>query len=150
MNRRTKTLWLPGMVTLLGASLSLMIFQQSGTHPSYWTWKGAIVLMFYWPWLALLPLCGAAGAYLGKHAHAQLGTRVAVATSPALLLLIVMCGILPLEMIADGFSWFRVVYFAVAIVNWVVIPAAALLFGAAPFLRHSRGEAETLFSTSEV
>lgn len=134
MNNRTKTLWIPAMITLLGASLSLMILQKTGFRPNL-IWKGPIAVLFYLPWLASLPLPGAAGAYLAQREHARISRRLLVAMSPALLLLVVMSIILPLEMIVDGFWWFRLVYFAVAVVNWVVVPGAALLLGAVPFLR---------------
>ena len=134
MSHRTKRLWLPGMITLLGVSVSLMALQMLGYRPNL-IWKGRIAVMFYWPWLATLPLFGSAGAYLAQRARAHLATRLAVAAFPALLLLIVMCAILPLAMAVDRFLWFRLTYFAVAVVNWVVIPGLALLLGAAPFLR---------------
>ena len=139
MNYRTRTLWLPAMITLLGASLSLMILQKTGFRPNL-IWKGPIAVLFYVPWLASLPFVGAAGAYLAQRAHAAIGRRVLVATSPALLLLIVMSMILPLAMIVDGFWWFRFVYFAIAVVNWVVVPGAGLLLGAVPFLREQHAE----------
>lgn len=134
MNYRTKTLWIPAMMTLLAASLSLMILQKTGFRPNL-IWKGPIAVLFYVPWLASLPLAGAVGAYLAQRAHAAVSRRLLVATSPALLLLMVMSIILPLELIVDGFWWFRLIYFAVAAVNWVAVPGVALLIGAAPFLR---------------
>lgn len=134
MNYRTRTLWIPAMITLLGASLSLMILQKTGFRPNL-IWKGPIAVLFYVPWLASLPLAGAAGAYLAQRAHAPISRRMLVATSPALLLLVVMSIILPLDMIVDGFWWLRLVYFAVAVLNWVVVPGVALLLGALPFLR---------------
>jgi len=136
MNYRTRSLWIPAMITLLGASLSLMILQKTGFRPNL-IWKGPIAVLFYVPWLASLPLVGAAGAYLAQRAHAPISRRMLVATSPALLLLIIMSIILPLDMIVDGFWWFRLVYFTVAVVNWVVVPGLALLLGVAPFLRRA-------------
>jgi len=133
MNYRTRTLWIPVMITLLGASLSLMILQKTGFRPNL-IWKGPIAVLFYLPWLALLPFAGAAGAYLSQRGHAPVSRRLLVAASPAVLLFIVMSIILPLEMIVDGFWWLRLVYFGVAVANWVAVPGVALLLGAAPFL----------------
>ncbi len=142
MNHRTRTLWVPGMITLLAASLSLMALQLLGYRPNL-IWKGPIAVMFYWPWLATLPVFGATGAFLAQRAHARQMTRLAVAASPALLLLVVMSLILPLEMLVEGFWWFRFVYFAVAILNWVAVPGTALLIGAAPFLRSNAVSADS-------
>ena len=142
MNHRTRTLWIPAMITLLAASVSLMILQKTGFRPNL-IWKGPIAVLFYLPWLASLPLAGAAGAYLAQRAHAPISRRLLVAASPALLLLVVMSIVLPLDMIVDGFWWFRLVYFAVAVVNWVVVPGAVLLLGAAPFL-HGASEQRIL------
>jgi hypothetical protein len=139
MNERTRRIWLPGMITLLGASLSLMVLQRTGYRPNL-IWRGPIAVMFYWPWLACLPITGAAGAYLAQRAHAPVKTRLAVAASPALLLLIVMLLILPETMVVDGSPWLRLLYFAIAVANWIVVPGLALLLGALPFLRKNASQ----------
>lgn len=137
MNHRTKSLWLPALVTLLGASVCLMACQLWGMQPRL-IWVGKLAMTFYWPWLATLPFFGAAGAYLSQHGQATLRVRLAAALSPALIILIVMIGILPLGLVVDGFHFFFFVAFALGAINWVAIPALALFLGALPFLHNSR------------
>jgi len=136
MNSRTKNLWLPGAATLLGASVFLMALQRTSFQPRL-VWIGHAAMLFYWPWLAGLPVFGAFGAYLSQRAHGPLKARLAAGLSPALVMLVTMCVILPVGLALDGFSMFRLFYFALALANWVVLPAFALLLGAAPFLRET-------------
>jgi len=136
MNYRTRSLWLPALTTLLGASVSLALFQYLGMRPRL-VWVGNMGMSFYWPWLATLPLFGAIGAYLSQRAQAPASARLASGLSPALVMLIVMCLILPWALAIDGFSFLRFISFGLGLINWVLIPACALLLGAAPLLRNS-------------
>jgi hypothetical protein len=136
MNHRTKSLWLPTLLTLLAASVSLMATQFLGVQPRL-VWIHGMGVTLYWPWLAGLPLCGALGAYLSQRARGPLRARLTAGLSPALIMLIVMLLILPLGLAIDGLHFFIVVGFGLAIANWVALPAVALLLGAGPFLRES-------------
>lgn len=139
MNYRTRTLWLPGMIMVLGASLSLTIFVRTGSRESL-TWRaGPIVLWLCWPWFASLTAVGAAGGFLSRRGGVSIRTRLAVVIPPALLIAVCMCIfsdlsalILHLDLILNRFWW---LYLTIAVANWVVLPGAALLLGAAPFLR---------------
>lgn len=133
MNYRTKSLWLPSLITLLGASISLALFQLTGVRPSL-TWIGGLALTFYWGWLGTLPIIGAVGAYVSRRSNSSVLKRLAAATAPALVMLIVMCLVLPWGLVLDGLHFFRLVSFGLGLINWVVIPALALLVGALPFL----------------
>jgi hypothetical protein len=145
VNDRSKNLWLPGMASLLGASLLLMILQRTSYQPRL-VWFGHMAMLFYWPWLAGLPAFGALGAYLSKHAHGSLRTRLVAGSSPALVLFATFCVILPVGLAVDGFSLFRFTYFCLAVTNWVVLPALSLLLGALPFL--SESPAQTTYRTT--
>jgi hypothetical protein len=134
VNDRTKNLWLPGMITLLGASLLLMALQRTGFRPRL-VWMGDVAMLFYWPWLAGLPVFGALGAYLSQRARGPIRTRLAAGLSPALVLLIAFGLSLPFGLAIDGLSLLRLGYFGLAVVNWVAIPGLALLLGALPFLK---------------
>jgi len=134
MNDRTRNLWLPGMVSLLGASVLLMTMQRVGLRPRL-VWMGNVAMLFYWPWLAGLPVFGALGAYLARRADAPIWARLAAGLSPALVLLGTMLLILPWGLAIDGFSLLRLAYFGLAVANWVILPGAALLLGAIPFLQ---------------
>lgn len=134
MNHRTKSLWLPALTTLLAASVSLMVTQNLGMQPRV-VWVGKMGMTFYWAWLATLPLFGAFGANLSRRAQGPTRVRLAAGLSPALVMLIVMCLILPWGLAIDGCDFLRLVGFGLGLVNWVVIPGIALLAGALPFLR---------------
>ncbi len=138
VNDRTKNLWLPGMVTLLGASLLLMLLQFVGFRP-HLVWMGNTAMLFYWPWLALLPVFGALGARLSQRARGTIWARLSAVLSPALVMLAAMAASLPFGLAIDGVSFFRLVLFGIGVTNWVVLPALALLLGALPFLRESPG-----------
>lgn len=133
MNPRTKSLWLPVLLTLLSASVSLMATQFLGLRP-HLVWIKGMGITLYWPWLAGLPLCGALGAYLSQRAHGPLPARLAASLSPALIMLIVMLLILPWGLALDGLHFLTLVSFGLGLANWVAVPAFALLIGASPFL----------------
>lgn len=131
INDRIKGLWLSVTVTWLGAILSLMVLDRAD-HPSL-VLRRPIPVVFHLPWLATLILVGAAGAYLAQRADAPRKTRLVVATSPALLLGIVMLLLLPWRC-RSGYRW-ALTFFAIDAENLAVVPSLALLFGALPFLR---------------
>ena len=141
MNYRTKSLWLPALITLLGASVSLAATQFVGLQPQQ-VWVGNIGMTFYWSWLASLPLFGALGTYMSRRAAGQTPMRLGAGLAPALVMLVVMFLILPWGFFLDGFHFFRLVHFGLGLINWVAIPAAALLLGALPFLRGNTLTAE--------
>jgi len=144
VNDRTRNLWLPGMASLLGASLLLLILQRASYQPRL-VWFGHMAMLFYWPWLAGLPAFGALGAYLSKRAHARFVNRLIVGLSPALAVLGAFGFVLPVALLTDRhlLTNFPFAYFALTIVNWVLLPAFALLIGALPFLREPRRPAAT-------
>lgn len=133
VNHRTKSLWLPALVTLFAASVSLTLFQVVGVRPRL-LWVGPWAFTLYWAWLATLPGIGAFGGYLSRRAQAPATWLLAASLSPALVMLIVMCVILPWGLVIDGFHFFRLIGFGLGLINWVVIPGIALLPGALPFL----------------
>jgi len=141
MNHRTKSVWLPALITLFGASVSLASTQFIGLQPQQ-VWVGNMGMTFYWPWLASLPIFGAVGAYMSRRAAGQTWLRLAAGLAPALVMLVVMFLILPWGLFLDGFHFFRLVHFGLGLINWVGIPAAALLVGALPFLRGNNLTAE--------
>ena len=143
MNNRTKSLWLPALMTLLGASTSLALFQYLGARP-HLVWVGNAALTFYWAWLATLPIFGAMGAYLSRRAQSSAWARLAAGVAPALVMLIVMCLILPWGLAIDGIHFFRLVSFGLGLTNWVAIPSVALLVGAVPFLDQAGSEPQQI------
>jgi hypothetical protein len=136
LSQLSRSLWLPALTTFFGASVSLMLCQFFGMQPRM-VWVHNLGMSFYWPWLGTLPLFGAAGAHLSKRAQGRISSLLTAALFPALIMLTVMLLILPWGLAIDGFHFFRLVAFGLGLINWVVIPAAALLIGAVPFLRDS-------------
>jgi len=134
LNQRTRSLWLPALTTLFGASLSLMLCQFLGMRPRI-LWVGKDAIPLYWPWLLTLPIFGAAGTRFSMRHHGPVFARVAAGLSPALIMLTVMCLIFPWGLAIDGFHFFQLVSFRLSLISWVALPALALLIGAAPFLR---------------
>lgn len=135
MNHRTKSLWMPVLANLIAAPGLLMVLQKLGVHPRV-LWTGNMAMVLYLPWLATLPAFGAFGAFLAKRAQASPLYRIVSGTAPALAMLGSYVIILPVSLVFEtGFSW---VYFALSTLNWILLPAFALLLGAAPFLRDRR------------
>jgi len=139
MNNRTKSLWLPGMVNLIDAPGVLMILQKLGVQPRV-VWIGNMAMVFYFPWLITLPIFGALGALLAKRAHGSTWYRLAAGLAPALAMLGMFALVLPVSFALGtahlaGFPW---VYLALTMLNWVGLPAGALMLGALPFVSGGR------------
>jgi hypothetical protein len=145
MNNRTRSLWLPAMINVIAAPGLLMILQKLAVQPRV-LWIGDMAMVLYLPWLVMLPIFGALGAFLAKRAHARFVTRIIVGLSPALAVLGAFALLLPVSLIdRPGLRHFPFAYFGLTIFNWVLLPALALLVGTLPFLREtnspSRSEA---------
>ena len=138
MNARTKQLWLPSLVSLTTAMLSLMAFTLFGVQPHLYYAHRAVTTL-YFPWLAVLPLCGAAGAYLSRRAGGERITCLASSLFPAAALLAVFCFILFVSIFVETDRVLTLSAFALFVWNWVFLPGAALLLGALPFLRNQCG-----------
>jgi hypothetical protein len=137
MNHRTKSLWMPALITLLGASALLMLIQFAGFQPRLVWIEGAGVTL-YWHWLAGLPAFGALGPYLSRRARGTTWARLAAGLSPALAMLITMCLLLPWGLAIDGLSFLRWIQFGIMLLIWVLFPALSLLLGTLPFLGSPR------------
>jgi len=144
--QQTMALWLPALTTFFGASVTFMLFLCLGMKPQMlWVSHDAAghdAIWFYWPWLATLPVFGAAGALLSQRAHGTTRAKLAAGLSPALIMLTVMTLVLPYGLAIDGFHFFRLVSFGLGLIHWVVLPAIALLLGAIPCLRSRTRGAE--------
>jgi hypothetical protein len=155
MNHRTKILWLPGLVSFATASILLMTLQRlislrpelllplervTGLHPTLW-WKDQADAI-YLCWWVLLPLCGAAGAFLSRRSG---GSRLACAAAslfPSIVMLGIFCFVLPVSSVIEknNFIMRHPLYFLLAMVNWIMVPGLALILGALPFFRQAAGQ----------
>jgi hypothetical protein len=138
MNNRTRSLWLPGLTTLTAAMGGLAIISRFNLEPRiYWHGPLAIVQM-HLPWLAILPIIGAMGAYLSRLANGNLKTRLAAASFPALVPFALFCPGIALAAITEHHASWQAfpVAFSLMLLNWVLLPGAVLTLGALPFLRN--------------
>ncbi|HLZ42617.1 MAG TPA: hypothetical protein VKQ11_16735 [Candidatus Sulfotelmatobacter sp.] len=130
MNRRVRQFWIPIMVSLGGSTGSLMILQKI-IHPSEAPWKHAgVPFMPYLLWAVALPLVGAATGYLSRRAGSSRGARILAALSPSILMVPVWLFILMAS--HRPIQWANF-FFGASF--WIVVPGAALIAGAWPFLR---------------
>ncbi len=139
MNDRTRSLWIPGLASLTGAMGILMLMNRIGIEPRIF-WYGSMAgLELYLPWLMVLPVFGGLGAYLSQRANGQFKARLAAALFPAIVLFGFLClGIIISAAIERHLPWRMLpVLFALTVFNWVLLPGAALLLGALPFMRSS-------------
>jgi len=147
MNQRTKTLWLPGLISLTAAMLVLMISGLVSSQPQFLapsffvtvhtsTASTSVPLVAYLPWLGVLPFCGAAGAFLSRRGGGQLSARLTAGLFPWIALFCLVGFLTLIGQIAPfrhDWSGFVTELFFVS-----VPPAIALLLGAMPFLKESK------------
>ncbi|MGB9232949.1 MAG: hypothetical protein WCC04_00920 [Terriglobales bacterium] len=131
-NNRTRTFWLPALVSLTMAMVCLTISNWAGQQPRFVV-RGWSTLVVYIPWLLALPFCGASGAYLSRRAGGEIRARLAAALFPV----IAMTSLVGFLMLIGKFVYARPhwLYFSIALEMGVVFPGAALLLGAMPFAK---------------
>jgi hypothetical protein len=139
MKDRVKSLWLPGMVMTIVAMSSLNALMRSGFQPSIVWLTHGVSIQFYVPWLMLLPVIGALAAYWSGMEGGSVRTRVTAALFSALTMAAIFFFAMPLAALIDQLSWSTISTAVVAsVVGWVIVPGAALLIGALPFISHAR------------
>ncbi len=138
MNYRVKTLWLPGActITLSGILLRLLQIPSLPAPRVFWPWHSSELVIYSW-WLVCLPVIGAIGAYWSRHAGGKLLERALAASLPALGMVCLPLLLSPFVLVFDLARYHRseLVPIAVLLLGWGVLPEAALLLGALPFLR---------------
>ena len=146
MNERTRSLWLPGVAMLFLSAFILRLVMRAGWQPNVvWISPRAplfgytgLALVFYVPWLVMLPAIGALGAWWSRQAGGDRPVRLLSGLFPVVAILaLLLLGFL-LAPFADPQVPMTVKLAALGayLLGWVLIPGAALLLGAAPFLRN--------------
>jgi hypothetical protein len=135
MNTRTRTFWLPALVSLTAAMTCLTISTLGGLETRFVA-RGWAIYVVYIPWLLTLPLCGAAGAYLSRRAGGERQACLAAGLFPV----IAMTGLVGFLTVIGKFVYAKpqLVYFSIAVLFGSILPGMALLLGAAPFAKASR------------
>lgn len=145
----TKRLWLPGLSTMIAASLFLFVadivydpsrfFTQIGLRPQYLLQadSGSGRIFYLW-WLLANLLCGALGAFLSRRAGGTRTTRVVTGAMPALTMFALCAVVVPITFLITRQTApsLHSADVGLALCLWVVAPAIALLLGSAPFLRN--------------
>jgi hypothetical protein len=150
MNLRTRSIWLPGFVSLLAASLLMFAeeivmfhdpsfyFTDISLRPSHLI--SGLPRWFYIVWLLVQVPCGALGAFLSRRGGGTRGARAVAGAFPALAIFL-LCGLaIPMSAAVEhnAYVLHHLDRLALGICIWAAVPAIGLLLGAAPFLRRER------------
>jgi len=139
INFRTKTFWLPALASLTASMVILMISTLIGLNPFFLA-RGLSNQMVYLPWLFMLPLCGASGAYLSRRAGGSPTIRLATGLFPAIAMLALGSFLVLTRLVI--FAQPQMIRATIALIIGVILPATALLIGTLPFIRQSTGGGE--------
>ena len=135
MNHRTKTVWLPGLISFTLSMGLLWFLDWVGLHPRF-IWMNNPPLLFSLPWLLGLCALGAGSAYGSRRGGGGNAEPLLAAVFPALALGIPILAGLPVILVVRSHVPSELVFngFASALLGWVIIPGVALLAGAAAVL----------------
>jgi len=140
MNQRSRTFWLPGLVTLTLASVSLMVMQLFAFSRPRVYWVDGVNVEVGVFWLLSLVPCGALGAYMSCRAGGTRWNSILASWFPSLTMLGVFCVVLPIAIFIERNTY--VIHhlrpFALALLAWTVVPAVPSLLGALPVLGKMR------------
>ena len=143
MNERTKSLWLPGLLTsLLGMGL-LFGLQRIGSAPYFIKPGHYLPIVIYWQWYILLPVAGAVGAYCSRAAGGNIRGRIVAGLFPATVLGAAMGLAFLVGLFVDRQVPLSLKFpaFVIYLVGWSVVPGLALLLGVLPFLQQPKAKA---------
>ena len=131
MQNRVSQLWVPELITLLGSSGLLAVFEIAGMRPLIIHFRDPYMFVLYFHWFFDLPLIGAFGAWLSLRSRSQGAVVHCAATFPSLVMAAVLCVIFVWGLFVDRdvFSAIKVVGFALFVLNWVLLPGFFLLLG---------------------
>ncbi len=134
MQKRVHQLWIPGFLTLTLSMIFLITLQKLGFQPRI-VESGSNMILFYAPWLALLPFFGALGAYLSARRGGVLGTVLLTSVFPVLALTAAFLLMFPIGFVVERVIGRPVDFGIVATailrdgIGWILVPGIALLAG---------------------
>ena len=137
LNHRTKTLWLPGLVSLTASMTWLMLLQRFGLQPRMPWLHAALPLMPYLVWLLTQPLFAAMAAYMSRRAGGERLTELTANLFPSIVMLGLWCLVVAISVLVEKNpdvlpQWPLVLLGAF---NWAILPGLLLLLGRLLFLR---------------
>jgi len=132
MNNRTKTLWLPALVSLTGSMAWRLILQRSFPQSQPLLNHAGLPLTYQLLWLTALPLFGAAGAYLSRRAGGGRSTGLLAALFPSIVMVPFWLALATRMSHPSPRQWFGLFC---GVLNWIVAPGIALSLGAWSVLR---------------
>jgi hypothetical protein len=134
LNTRTRTFWLPALLSLTAAMVFLTISTLGALEPRFIA-RGWSTYVVYIPWLFTLPICGAAGACLSRRAGGERRACLAAGLFPV----IAMTTLVGFLTLIGQFLFARpkLLNFSTALLLGVILPGMALLSGAIPFVKTS-------------
>lgn len=145
MNRRSRTFWLPGLVTLTLASVSLTVMQLFAFSRPRVYWVDGVNVEVGLFWLLSLVPCGALGAYMSCRAGGTRSNSILASLFPSLTMLGVFCVVLPIAIFIERNTY--VIHhlrpFGLALLAWTIVPAVPSLLGALPVLRRMNNRLHT-------
>lgn len=162
MNYRTKSYWLPGLVTFAASMVWLMILQLTmpirhswypadhlvrhvGLAPLAMSDTGTQIYFLAAPylfWLLAQPVLGALGAYLSRRGGGEKRARLVASIFPSLMFLCAWSFVFVIAVFVERnpFVLAHPVNFALIAVPVAVVPGVALVLGALPFLREPKAQ----------
>jgi hypothetical protein len=141
MNERTRKFWLPALANVAAACALIAITAQLSYLPRVILMRSEAAMLVYPAWLLGQPLLGALGAYFSRRAGGNRLTRITAGLFPSIVMLAGICAVIIVQKILQGrggFGRMDTATFARAMVVVILIPSAAMLVGAFPFLRESK------------
>ncbi len=135
MTNRVKQFWLPGLATFVLSAGILALQQILGLKPWIFARDGHLpVGVVYFPWLIVLPLVGAMGAFLSWRAGGSQRAILSSIVFPVLPFLASILLVLPVSLIFDHVIAHTTAPMALflSLFGWVLAPGVALLVGGLP------------------
>jgi hypothetical protein len=138
MNERTKSFWLPGLISFAAFMVFIVAISQISYTPRIVVLRASQAVFIYPIWLAVQPICGALGAYFSRRAGGTRAVRLAAGLFPTLILVasvFVLLFINAMTPVRNDIGTMGAALFFRSLTGAIVIPAAAMLLGALPFLK---------------
>jgi hypothetical protein len=139
MTVTSKSIWIPGIVALLGTLCGLVGAFRNDLFPSGFRLASDISLFVYVPWLGAELLVGFIAGYVSKRMGGQRHDRWAVAGFVSVALIILFFGNSPVNGVIVGPArtwtlWGHLILYALScFFLWVVVPSLVLVAGMISF-----------------